>query len=115
VATFQCTSKQTLIAALCQLLHCSGYRQTVDSTAEESPECRMEEEKQKKLRYLPSHITQDQWLASYFGKVTALLYFVTSKLVTLNPLPIFPCNGSVTVTSYCFFKSNEIVTSYNKK
>jgi hypothetical protein len=22
---------------------------------------------------------------------------------TFNPLPIFPCNGSITVTIYCFF------------
>ncbi len=35
--------------------------------------------------------------------------------VTFNPLPIFPFNGSVTVNSYCFFQSNEIVTSYSKK
>jgi hypothetical protein len=52
-----------------------------------------------------------------FLKVTALLYFryFSKKLVTFNPLLIFSCNGSVTVTSYCFLKSSEIVTSFNKK
>jgi hypothetical protein len=33
--------------------------------------------------------------------VTDLLYFryLHKKLATFNPLPIFPCNGSVTITS----------------
>jgi hypothetical protein len=45
-----------------------------------------------------------------------LLYFLywQKKLATFNPLPIFPCNGSVTITSY-FLKCYEIVTSYYKK
>jgi hypothetical protein len=30
-----------------------------------------------------------------------LLPLLLKETVTLNPLPIFPCNGSVTVTSYC--------------
>ncbi len=33
------------------------------------------------------------------------------KLATFNPLHIFPVNGSVTVTSYRYFKCNETVTS----
>ncbi len=42
------------------------------------------------------------------------------KLATFNPSPIFTCNGSVTVTSYQYFKCNETVTcrggqSYLKK
>jgi hypothetical protein len=52
-----------------------------------------------------------------FKKGTAFLYFryFQKKLVSFNRLPIFPCNGLVTVTSFCFFKSNKIVTSYHKK
>jgi hypothetical protein len=58
-----------------------------------------------------------QWWASYFKKVAALLDFRYwyRKEPTFNPSPIFPCNGSVTVTSYSYFKCNEIATSYNKK
>ncbi len=43
-----------------------------------------------------------QWWASYFHKVTELLYFCYwwKKLATFNPLPTCYCNGSVTVTSY---------------
>ncbi len=37
------------------------------------------------------------------------------KLATFNQLPIFNSNGSVTVTSYWYFKCNEVVTSYYKK
>jgi hypothetical protein len=37
------------------------------------------------------------------------------KLATFNLLPFFSCNGSVSVTSYCYVKCNEIVTSYYKK
>jgi hypothetical protein len=57
-----------------------------------------------------------QWWASYFHKVTELLYFryYWKKLATFNPLLIFPSNGSVTVTSYWYFKCNESVTSYYK-
>jgi hypothetical protein len=53
----------------------------------------------------------------YIGQSKKLLYFryFKKKLVTFNLLPIFPCNSSITVTSYCFVKSNEIVSSYNKK
>jgi hypothetical protein len=49
-----------------------------------------------------SKVKYKQWWASYFYKVTELIYFHYSykKLATFNPLPIFPCNGSVTVTSY---------------
>jgi hypothetical protein len=55
----------------------------------------------------------NQWWASYYYKVTELLYFRywLKKLVTFNPLPILACNGSVTVTSYCYFKCNEIITA----
>ncbi len=61
-------------------------------------------------------VTSQQWWASYFHKVTELLYFRYwwKKLATFNPLPIFPCNGSVTVTRYWFFKCNESFTSYDK-
>ncbi len=57
-----------------------------------------------------------QCWASYFHKVTELLYFCYwwKKLATFNPLPIFPVNGSVTVTSFWYFKCNESVTSYYK-
>jgi hypothetical protein len=50
-----------------------------------------------------------QWWASYFHKVTELLFFryCWKKLATFNPLPILPSNGSVTVTSYLYFKCNE--------
>jgi hypothetical protein len=43
-----------------------------------------------------------------------LLPFMVKELATFDPLPVFPCNGSVTVTSYCYFKCKEIVSSYNK-
>jgi hypothetical protein len=33
-------------------------------------------------------------------------------LATNNPLHIFQGNGFVTVTSYCYFKCNKVVTSY---
>jgi hypothetical protein len=46
--------------------------------------------------------SNSQWWASYMFKVTELLNFRywQKKLATFNPLPIFPCKGSVTVTSY---------------
>ncbi len=50
------------------------------------------------------NVHTSQWWASYFHKVTELLYFRYwwKKLATFNPLPTFYCNGSVTVTSYWF-------------
>ncbi len=62
---------------------------------------------------MPTYV---QWWASYFHKVTELLYFRYwwKKLATFNLLPTFYCNGSVTVTSYWYFKCNESVTSYYK-
>jgi hypothetical protein len=42
------------------------------------------------------------------------LPLLVKELATFNPLPIFHCNGSVIVTSYCYFKCNEIIASYNK-
>jgi hypothetical protein len=47
--------------------------------------------------------------ASVLEKVTCNLF------LGRHPLPIFKCNGSVTVTSYYYFESNETVTSYLKK
>jgi hypothetical protein len=59
---------------------------------------------------------RQRW-ASYFYQVAALLFFHywKKKLATSNPLFVFPCNGSATVTSYCYLKYNEIVTCYYKK
>jgi hypothetical protein len=53
----------------------------------------------------------------YFYKVAALLYFRQwyKQFVTINKLPIFQCQCSVTVTSYCYFKYNEIDTNFYKK
>jgi hypothetical protein len=39
----------------------------------------------------------------------------TSRPEHWLPLPIYLCIGPVTVSTYCSFKSNKIVTSYNKK
>ncbi len=68
------------------------------------------------MRWCCHSLGSQQWWASYFHKVTELLYFryYWKKLATFNPLPIFPSNGSVTVTSYWYFKCNESVTSYYK-
>jgi hypothetical protein len=56
----------------------------------------------KQAIYPAAPLPRERWWASYFHKVTKLLYFryCSWKLVTLNPVPIFPCNGSVTVTIY---------------
>jgi hypothetical protein len=53
-----------------------------------------------------------QWWASYFLKVAALLYSVTRKrnYPLLIRYPFFPMTVLVTVTCYCYFKCNEIVT-----
>ncbi len=65
------------------------------------------------LGYSRSKIKDD---ASVLEKVTCNLFLGRNYLkVTWNPLPTFKCNGSVTVTSYCYFESNETVTSYLKK
>ncbi len=52
---------------------------------------------------------------SVLEKVTCNLFLGRMLRVTWNPLPTFKCNGSVTVTSYWYFESNETVTSYLKK
>ncbi len=44
----------------------------------------------------------------------SVLLLLLKKLATFNPLLIVHCNGSVTVTSYCYFKCTENVTSYYK-
>ncbi len=66
--------------------------------------------------YIYMYIYERQWWASYCLKVTELHYFRYrwKNLATFNPLPIFPSNGSVTVTSYWYFKCNESFTSYYK-
>jgi hypothetical protein len=55
-----------------------------------------------------------QWWANCFYSVAVLLYFGYwfKKLATFNLFSVFHCNGSVTVTSYCFFKCNENFTSF---
>ncbi len=35
--------------------------------------------------------------------------------VTCNPLPYLKCNGSATVTSYCYFECNENVYQLPQK
>jgi hypothetical protein len=53
--------------------------------------------------------------ASVLEKVTCNLFLGRNVRVTWNPLLTFKCNGSVTFTIYCYFESNETVTSYLKK
>jgi hypothetical protein len=53
--------------------------------------------------------------ASVLEKVTCNLFLGRNVTSYLKSVPTFKCNGSVTVTSYCYFESNETVTSYLKK
>ncbi len=48
-------------------------------------------------------------------KVTCNLFLGRNVTSYLKSVTHFKCNGSVTVTSYCYFESNETVTSYLKK
>ena len=64
-----------------------------------------------KISQGPQQITTGQWWASYFYKVATLLYFryLLKKLATFDPLPIFNCNGSATVTSYRFLNVTKLL------
>jgi hypothetical protein len=53
--------------------------------------------------------------ASVLEKVTCNLFLGRNVTSYLKAVTTFKCNGSVTVTSYCYFESNETVTSYLKK
>jgi hypothetical protein len=67
----------------------------------------------KNLRTKPRELIQ--WWESNFYIATELFLLPLLKKDTFHPLPIYPYNSSVTVTSYKFFKCNEIVPSYYKK
>jgi hypothetical protein len=73
--------------------------------------------KERKMKDLNHNTSHHQWWASWFHKVVALLYFCywKKRLATFNLLPIFHCNGSITVNSYWYFKCNKIITSFYKK
>ncbi len=52
---------------------------------------------------------------SVLEKVTCNLFLGRNVTSYLKSVTTFKCNGFVTVTSYCYFESNETVTSYLKK
>ncbi len=53
--------------------------------------------------------------ARVLEKVTCNLFLGRNVASYLKSVTNFKCNGSVTVTSYCYFESNETITSYLKK
>ncbi len=62
-------------------------------------------------------ITQWQWWASYFFKSSGvtLLPLLVKETRYFYSVTHFSLYGSVTVTSYGYFKCNSVVTSYYKK
>jgi hypothetical protein len=62
-----------------------------------------------------THVTEHNFLRVRKSNEVIFLGRNVSSYSTCNPLPYLRCNGSATVTSYCYLKCNKNVTSYYKK